>query len=207
VYRKASDGSGSVELLTPVEGDGSPNSVTPDGKSLIFNTFTKGDPGSGRDLWIIDLDGKQKPRPLVAEPGEQGNGIVSPDGRWLAYSEENNGSIYVRPFPNVDQGRWEIATGGKWPLWSHDGRELFYVNGRALMSVGVEASGPTFRWTSAKKLFDARYSGFQGFTGPRNYDVTKDGRFLLIKDDEQTASSLVYVENWSEELKAKVPTK
>jgi serine/threonine-protein kinase len=203
VYKKASDGSGSVDLLSPVEGDGSPNSVTPDGRSLIFNSFTKGE----RHLWITDLDGKAKARPLVDDPGNRGNGIVSADGRWLAYGDEANGSIYVRPFPNIDLGRWEIATGSKWPLWSRDGRELFYLNGRALMTVAVEAAGPTFHWTRAKKLFEASYSGFQGFARARNYDVAKDSRFLFIKDDEQAASSLDYVENWSEELKAKMPVK
>jgi serine/threonine-protein kinase len=206
IYRKASDGSGAIELLTPVEGDGSPNAATRDGKWLIFNNFTK-DRSSDRDLWIMSLDGDHNARPLVAEPGAQGNGSVSPDGRWLAYGDETNGSIIVRPFPNVDGGRWEVATGSKWPLWSHDGRELFYLTGGALMSVGVDATERTFQWTSGNKLFEAMYDGFQGYAGPRNYDLTKDGQFLFIKSDDQTASSLLYVENWSEEIKAKVATK
>ena len=117
--------------------------------------------------------------------------LWTPDGKWILFRSEMEGP-------------------GIWPLWSHDGRELFYVSGRALMSVAVEPAGQAFRWGSAKKLFEGSYSGFQGLTGPRNYDVSADGqRFLMLKDEtsEQAAGPLIIVENWAEELKRLVPTK
>ncbi len=140
------------------------------------------------------------------------NAEVSPDGRWLAYASNESGQnqIYVRPFPNVNAGRWQVSTsGGTRPVWARSGRELFYLDvNNQLTAVPVQTTGSTFSAGNPVKLFEGRY-----YTGSnlRTYDVSPDGqRFLMIKDSAPsdqpptaTPASLVVVLNWFEELKAR----
>ena len=140
------------------------------------------------------------------------NGEISPDGRWLAYQSNESGQneIYVRPFPEVNSGRWQVSTkGGTQPLWARNGQELFYVApDGTLMHVAVER-GPAWRNGTPAKLFDNTYAwALPGFVG-RSYDISADGRcFLAIKAASQQTgapSNLVVVQNWFEELKRRVP--
>ena len=145
--------------------------------------------------------------PLLRTPTIERNGEVSPDGRWLAYESDESGrsEVYVRPFPAVASGRWQVSTGGGTrPFWAHDGRELFFNGGAdgALTRVGVEG-GSTFTATAPTKLLEPRYyTGGSGRTA-RMGDVSADGRrFLMLKSASEGAStSLVVVLNWTEELK------
>jgi Tol biopolymer transport system component len=206
IYRKASDGGGSIERVTPVVGDGSVHAVTPDGKRIIYAQISQ---STSRDLWMVDLEGKETPQPLVVEPGDQANAVISPDGRWLAYHSSEAGEIYVRPFPNVADGKWQLVTkGAKWPLWSRDGKELFYVTTRGIMSIAVDTSQRTFHWGGPTLLFEASYSSFPGLAGPRNYDQALDGRFLVIKESEATTpGALVVVKNWFDEIRRLAPAR
>ena len=99
----------------------------------------------------VELNGTRRVTPLVQSPFAERNGIVSPDGRWLAYEANDSGQfeIYVRPFPDVNSGRWQVSTGGGTrPLWAPNGQELFYVSpAGALMRVGVER-GPSWAATT-----------------------------------------------------------
>jgi len=204
IYRKASDGGGSVERVTPVVGDGSVHAVTPDSRTIIYAQISQ---NTARDLWMVDVENKGKPQPLVVEPGDQANAVISPDGRWLAYHASEVGEIYVRPFPKVADGKWQLVTkDAKWPLWSRDGKELFYVTTRGIMSIPVDLSQPTFRWGSPTLLFEASYASFPGLAGPRNYDQAPDGRFLVIKESQGTTpGALVVVKNWFDEVKRLAP--
>jgi serine/threonine-protein kinase len=138
---------------------------------------------------------------------------VSPNGRYLAYQSNESGRIevYVRSFPQVERGRWQISTGGATrPVWARSGRELFYLDeSGALTGLPVRTSGPTFIAGISEKVFDTRYAE----PNPaRHYDVSPDGqRFLMIKnsaggDPNATPASMVVVEHWFEELKRLVPT-
>jgi serine/threonine-protein kinase len=153
------------------------------------------------------------------------NADISPDGRWLAYESNESGQreVYVRPFPDVSGGRWQVSTGGGTrPVFGRNGQELFYLattgtvgTDATLMSVRIQ---PGSTWTAGNpaKLFTGRYfyNDGQGAAGDgRTYDVSPDGRrFLMIKDSgtvgQQTATppNLVVVQNWTEELKRIVPT-
>jgi len=204
IYRKSSDGGGSIERVTPVVGDGSVHAATPDGRTIIYAQISQ---NTARDLWMVGVDGKEKPQPLVVEPGDQANAVISPDGRWLAYHASEAGEIYVRPFPKVADGKWQLVTqGAKWPLWSRDGKELFYVSGRGMMAIPVDTSQQTFHWGSPTLLFEASYSSFPGLAGPRNFDQAPDGRFLVIKESQGTMpGSLVVVKNWFDEIKRLAP--
>jgi serine/threonine-protein kinase len=150
------------------------------------------------------------------------NAELSPDGRWLAYQSDESGQfeVYVRPFPDVNSGRWPVSTGGGTrPLWARNGRELFYVvttgaGSAALMRVPIEHRG-TFTVGVPSKLFEGRYyfTDGVGIAGEeRTYDVSPDGqRFLMIKPEGESEEgpapvNLVLVLNWLEELKRLVPT-
>ena len=196
-----------------------PDSISPDGTRVLFTEVA---PKTAQDIGMLTLDvalGRAtRPQPLIQTTFNELNAEVSPDGRWVAYQSNESGTnqVYVRPFPKVDTGHWQVSTGGGTrPVWARSGRELFYVDGStALMVVPVQTAGPIFSAGNPTKLFDAgsRYSfGNNG----RTYDVSADGqRFLMIKLDasnEQTSTttpaSLIVVEHWTEELKARAGTK
>lgn len=137
---------------------------------------------------------------------------MSPDGKWLAYDSNESGQfeVYVRPYPNVDEARWKISLqGGRQPLWSRDGRELFYRDfSGAVMAVPVnDVSG--FTAGEVMKIIDGgAYTGGGPFGSARTYDVSPDGRrLLMIKrgDSSGDGGTIVVVVNWFEELKRLVP--
>jgi serine/threonine-protein kinase len=150
----------------------------------------------------------------VQSPFAERNGTVSPDGRWLAYEANDSGrfEIYVRPFPEVNSGRWQVSTtGGTRPVWARSGQELVYVSPTgALMGVGV-APGPSWAATAPTLVVKEGYFTNLNWWG-RSYDISPDGqRFLMIKeggiDGTATPSSIIVVQHWVEELKRFVPAK
>ena len=156
--------------------------------------------------------------PLLAGAAYETGGAVSPDGRWLAYTSTESGrpEVYVRPFPAVDTGRWQISTGGGHRVrWSRDGRELFYLEDRsggmrALMAVSVK-EGSNFAAGSPVMLFQGNY--LTPNTGRQAYDVSLDGkRFLMIRPPrisgqrQAPSNRIIVVQHWTEELKRLVPT-
>lgn len=154
-------------------------------------------------------------RSLLETRFSEFNAIISPDGRWLAYESNASGEdqIYVRPFPNVANGQWQISTGGgRQALWARSGRELFYLApDGALMAVPVDAHGASWNAGSPTKLLDGGflYDAARG-RGTRMYDVSPDGqRFLMIRDAGELRGvppQIIVVQNWLEELKRLVPT-
>jgi hypothetical protein len=123
---------------------------------------------------------------------------VSPNGRWLAYSsnESKRNEIFVQTFPE-HKGKWQISTnGGRFPLWSRDGSELYFISaGRKLMAVKVKGDGNGFEGEIPTPLFE--------IGDEMQFDVSKDGRFLIQVpvDDGQTSVPLTVVTNWQTELK------
>ena len=218
MFWQAADGTGTAERLTRSPNPQQPNAFSPDGAHLIFNETS---PKTNVDIGMLALNrngptsAEPRPEMIVQTTFNEGNADVSPDGRWLAYQSNDSGQleVFVRPFPKTDSGHWQISTnGGGRPIWSRDGRELFYIDlSNALMAVAVRTT-PAFSADNPGKLFDTtRY--FPNIAG-RTYDVSADGkRFLMIKDAaaaDQTslaATGLVVVEHWVEELKARVATK
>ena len=80
------------------------------------------------DLHTLSLDGERTVSALVETEFAESRPRLSPDGRWIAYQTDESGGleVLVRPFPEIDGGRWEASTdGGHSPVWSPDGRELF----------------------------------------------------------------------------------
>jgi Tol biopolymer transport system component len=187
--------------------------VSPDGARLIFTEVA---PKTGEDVMQVELDGTHRVTPLVQSPFTERNGVVSPDGRWLAYEANDSGQfeIHVRPFPAVNSGHWQVSSGGgRRPLWARSGQELLFLSTTGeLMRVGVERSATWAAATPTKVLGPGSYYfGAGGYVG-RTYDVAPDGqRFLRIKEDgaDQTAAppQIIVVQHWVEELKRLVPIK
>jgi len=208
-YAQAVDGTGGVERLTESPNTQYPSAVLPDGRRVIF---TEENTSTGNDVVLMDLDGARRVTPLVQSPFNERNGIVSPDGRWLAYEANESGpfEIHVRPFPNVNSGHWQVSTnGGTRPIWARGGQELIYVSPTgALMQVGV-TRGPSWAATTPMVVVKEGYYTIPSWWG-KSYDVSSDGqRFLMVKENTSSVadgSQLIVVLNWFEELKRLVPT-
>jgi serine/threonine-protein kinase len=215
LYWQAADGTGAIERLTesPAGTGQDATAVSPDGRRLIFTEVVVST--TGEDVMQVALDGTHRVTPLVQSQFIERNGIFSPDGRWLAYEANDSGrnEIYVRPYPDVNSGHWQVSTGGGTrPLWARSGQELVYVSPTgALMRVGVER-GPSWAATTPTLLIKEGYFTTPGNTG-RTYDISPDGqRFLMVKegggtDQTATARQIIVVQHWTEELKRLVPSK
>jgi serine/threonine-protein kinase len=151
---------------------------------------------------------------LVQSSFAERNAVVSPDGRWLAYEANDSGQleVYVRPYPEVSTGRWQVSTGGGTrPLWSRTGRELFYVSpAGAILRVGVEQA-PSWPATTPTMVVKEGYATNPVAIVGRSYDISPDGRrFLVLKpssDPNAAPPQLVVVQHFDEELRRLVPTK
>jgi hypothetical protein len=200
---RRADGSAPAELLLDEEHHLDEVTYSPDGAWLVYRV------GRGldrRDLYARRIGADDAPVALVATEFNEITPAVSPDGRWLAYASDVSGrfEVYVRPFPNASDGRWPVSTdGGQEPIWAHSGRELFYLGRGNLMSVEV-LPGSTFVTGERKVLFSSR--GYDASRWHQNYDVAPDDqRFVMIRSLEGAdAGELIVVENFFEELKAKV---
>ena len=208
LFWKAADGTGQSERLTnDLNRDPSAKSFSPDGSKLVFVQFNE---ETRWNIHVLDMKEARSSRPLLQTPFVEGNPVISPDGRWLAYRSNETGryEIYVRPFPDVDRGKWQISTnGGNAPLWSPDVRELFYQSGRALMVAAVHA-GASFSSERPRSLFEGPYFDIE--PGLRHFDISPDGRrFVMIKDVQEIEASardeLTIVLNWFDELRRLAP--
>lgn len=184
LFRQAANRTGTMERLTDAAAARQvPYAVTPDGSALIFrehSTDPSADPG---DIMLMAMAGRRESKPLVQTKFREMNAELSPDGRWLAYQSNESGrdEIYVRPFPDVSAGTWQVSSsGGMRPLWARNGHELFYESARAMMRLAL-TTGSTFEHGPPSKLFDGPYF-FNVIE--RMYDVSADdSRFLMIKED------------------------
>ena len=210
LYSKAADGTGQAERLTTSETIQLASSWSVDGQTLVFHGLV----GANVRVGTLPLDDPSQTESLLAAGTHSYDAYpeVSPDGRWLAYHSNESGQyeVYVRPFPNVDDGRWQISpNGGFSPVWGPDGRELFYRGLNRGMTVVTYETDPTFRAGNPEVLFPAPYLSV-GPTRARPFDLAPDGRFLMIRTAWQTAADapplqISVVLNWFEELTERVP--
>jgi len=210
IFWQMADGSGGLERLTTTDYQQTTRSLSSDGQLLAFNQIN---PTTQRDIWVLQLSDR-KAQPFLNTRFNEGAPQFSPDGHWLTYVSDESGGpeIYVQPYPGPG-GKWQISTdGGTEPLWSHNGRELFYRNGTRMMAVDVTTQ-PAFSAGKPRMLFERRYVSTPfPQTFPR-YDVSPDGqRFLMIKEgggaeDAAARPTIIVVQNWVEDLKRRVPTR
>jgi eukaryotic-like serine/threonine-protein kinase len=203
IYWKPLDGSAGEERLISSDRSNFPFTWTRSG----VLAFVLVNPRTQQDVWTVRLDQRDKPTPFVETPYGEGAPSFSPDGRWMAYvsSESGRNEIYVRPFPGPGEKVTISADGGNEPVWSPNGREIFYRKGDALMAVPV-STGARLNIGKPQRLFERPYEPTLALWP--NYDVTRDGeRFLMLKTIEQqtTPPQINVVLNWYEELKRLAP--
>lgn len=173
--------------------------VSPDGASLIYRTVAD---TTGRDIWYRALRGDTTPKPFEVTPADETMPRFSPDGRWVTYVSNESGApeVFVRPFPGPG-GRTQIsAGGGTEPVWSPDGRRLFYLNGNDLMAATLSvSSGVTVSARERVLTADVAPGGIHA-----NYDVAKDGRHFLMVRNAGGSTDLTIVLNWLESARKRV---
>jgi serine/threonine-protein kinase len=203
---KRADGTGPERQLVDLERDIWVTEWSRDGEWLVISV--DGPPGTD-DILAMQVGVDSVPIPVVAGAFDEYEPALSPDGRWLAYVSEESGQpeVYVRPFPNTADGKWQISTdGGIEPAWSHDGNELFFRNldGQA-MEVADMRRGPS---TATKEvLFNLpAQNNYEVNQRNRLYDVAPDGRFVMLQrpGSPDVSGDLVVVQNWFVELKERV---
>jgi serine/threonine-protein kinase len=208
LFVRNADGSGKPEKL--VTAGAYANAWTTDGSMIV---------SSKGDLWSWSPADKTQLRALLTSPAQESQAELSPDGHWLVYSTliptatGRSGQVYIQPYPALDR-RVPIAANGNTATWRNDGREMYYEESVAddrlairMMAVAISTT-PTLTIGAPRMLFEGPFRRDGGFRG---YDVTPDGeRFLMVRAVEQPTariSQIVFVQNWLEELKARVPVK
>lgn len=206
LHWKRADGSGEAQLLFANQYNKWQASFSPDGRLLAFYEIT---PSTQRDIWILSLE-DHTASPFIVTPYNERAPMFSPDGQFLAYVSDQSGrdEIYVQPYA-ARRGKWQISyEGGGEPLWSRDGKYLFYRNGDAMIEVEIQLQ-PVFNPGTPRKLFVGEYMSHPNFS---NYDVPLDGQgFLMIKPVEDASKNQIHVvTNWFAELsnlnKTQTPT-
>jgi eukaryotic-like serine/threonine-protein kinase len=199
LYIKAADGTGVEERLTTQENAvHTPTSVSPDGEWVIYNEGGAG-AKNGPGIWRVRLRGNHTPE-LLLQNGES-NAQVSPDGKWLAFQTSNTqtAEISVQPFPGPGPREQVSIGGGTSPLWSRDGKELYYETIDTLMAVDVRTS-PGFSAGTPRVIAQGRYR--VSANSNTQYSVSPDGRFLRVQrvQPERPVTRIDVVLNWFERL-------
>ena len=214
IFRQQADGSGPAERLTKPDAGvrHEPESWSPDGKTLSMNLIRAGN----QSVWTTTTDAAAKPQAFADTVAVEKHSSFSPDGRWLAYMSinEGNSEVFIQPFPPTG-AKYQISTGGgRTPAWSPDGRQLFFhsISLNRFVVVDIRAEpGLTLGTPVPLPIEGAIHPLAQ-----RNYDVTPDGKQLIVVLPAQAAQSdpsrraseqINVVLNWTEELKARAPVK
>jgi Tol biopolymer transport system component len=192
-----------ADAATPVElfrdpGPAQEIEFSPDGSWIVTRV--------AGDMYIQSTEGNAEPEPLFADSTYfEGNFAISPDGRWIAYTSAETGEyrVYVRPFPNVNDGRTIVSLSvGSSARWARDGTELYYKElGGDFIAAEIITEGG-FRIGEREVLF--RLSGLVGDANHAAYDVHADGRFLMVQTGgEGSDAGLIVVENFAEEIEGR----
>ncbi len=201
LYHKPVSGAGQDVLLVPSDVTVGPTDWSSDGRFILFERFAL---KTKVDLWLLPLQGDRIPMPLLQTAQKEESGRFSPDMRWFAYDSDESGrqEVYVQTFP-VSGGKWQVSTsGGKFPRWRGDGKEIFYFSGDGKMVAAEARSGATFDRSETRVLFDLSEAGI-----PLNsiYAVTADGQRFLFRVEALKPPMLTIVINWMAERKKQLP--
>ncbi len=199
-WKAANGGGGSDQLTRSREAVQVPLDWARNGQVLLLDS--KGAAGE-QDIWSLSLGEDPAVQPFVATDALETNATFSPDGLWVAYQSDESGSyeIYVQPYPGPG-GKMQVSSeGGKSPVWSRDGSEIFFRSGERMMTVELLSFEPLPQLGRPRELFRGIFSG--GFAYFRGYDVSADGQRFLMAQHADTAPEpkpLIVVINWPELL-------
>jgi eukaryotic-like serine/threonine-protein kinase len=210
LYQKRADGAKDEEVLLKSNEDKYPTSWSRDGRFLLYTTVN---PKTKADIWLLPLEGRQKPLPFLITEFNERQARFSPDGRWVAYTSDESGQdeIYVRSFSMKSDGT-ALETGGRWhvsigsgaePHWRGDGRELYYrslLDGK-LMAVEI-ATKPTFLAGLPRPLGVPVPFKKPWPDSDAGWDSAPDGkRFLVITNSPTKPQQFTVILNWQAGLK------
>jgi serine/threonine-protein kinase len=212
LWQQSADGTGEPGLLwrkdAPTDGF-----LSPDGRWIVLGADGSPESSAGGDILAARPGVDSVARRVVATGFDEGGSALSPDSRWLAYvsNEQGENEVFVRPFPDVNGGKWQVSSGGgggSAPLWAHSGRELFYVRGKNMYGVRIHP-GPPFSAEPPRLLFAIPDRVRAGSLVSGTFAITPDDqRFLMVRDnsweDMAGARTVVVVENFFAELRAKL---
>jgi Tol biopolymer transport system component len=189
----AADGSGKPEDVGP-KGHFHPHSFTPDSREIVAVQLLD---GAGKPL-LVRIGSPQAAPVTIAEGGF--SAALSPDGRWLAYVAETTGAqeIWIRSYPGPGAPIRVSPDGGSEPVWAKNGRELFYLQDKFMMAVALETANG-FNFKPAVRLFE---TSNVRTVQPPSYDVTADGRFIVLEPQGSAAEPITVILNWTEMLRS-----
>jgi len=210
LYLKSSSGAVEETLWVSSDQSKTPNSWSADSRFLMYTTITT---DNARDLWAVPMTGNPMPFLVLQTPFNELAGAFSPDGRWIAYESDESGryEVYIRAFVAPDTGaapavvgQWQISTaGGRDPLWSPDGQELYYLDPAGnMVAAPIMVTGDRVEVGAPAVLFPTRIvgGGRPEFSLGRQYDVAPDGRFLINTEVGEGADApITLILNWSPE--------
>jgi len=195
------DGSSPAERITPrelkvpvLEGV-----LTPDGKTLVFRVDT---PNRLRDILSVPMSGDKTITPVLATDADELSPRISPDGKWMAYvsAESGQDEVYVRPFPGGGGRTLVSMNGGREPLWSRDGRTIFYSNAGAYLAAAITLSGSP----SVARRDTVATGTYASWRFHPLYDVAPDGKHLLVLEPSQKDVPATVILNWGNAFAARV---
>lgn len=208
LFKQRVSSSGEPVLCATLEDPpGAPIACSPDGSKVLVSWSDPEHPMWDDDIYVLFLDEqnqKIQSQPFIQRNHNQRHGIWSPDGRWIAYASDETGrwEVYVEPYPGPGPKTMVSTEGGFQPVWAQDGKELFFRSKDKMMSAAVEME-PAFRVIKCEVLFEGTYLSR---VNRRDFDVASDGRFLMIREPEESAPLGIHITlNWFEELKRLAP--